>query len=307
MNSNDSQEENSSIIINNKDENIDFKIIYKINPKGTQIFSARFINENKDKCKIIYKNKEYELKEHFEEIDNDYKNKEENKEEISFILRINKNITDISHMFYECDTLLSISDISNINTFNNIDTSNLNNIYDKDELYNEDSQNKENNFYKDFDQMSPAISTITNNYTSNYFLTNIINNEDNLLSSLDCYNLNNILNMSHMFYGCSSLVSLPDISKWNTSKVTNMTNIFYGCESLISLPDISKWNISKITNMNNMFYGCSALVSLPDLSKWNISNVTKMSYIFYRCESLKSLPDISKWNTFNVTEMYDMF
>ena len=59
MNSNDLQED-CSIINNNAEENIYFKIIYKINLKGTRIFSARFINENKDKCKIIYKNKEYE-------------------------------------------------------------------------------------------------------------------------------------------------------------------------------------------------------------------------------------------------------
>ena len=53
-----------------------------------KIFNQFFINNNKDKCKIIYKNKEYELKEHFEDIDSNFKNKEE----ISFILRINKNI-----------------------------------------------------------------------------------------------------------------------------------------------------------------------------------------------------------------------
>ena len=29
--------------------------------------------------------------------------------------------------------------------------------------------------------------------------------------------INNVTNMSYMFYGCSSLSSLPDISKWNTN------------------------------------------------------------------------------------------
>ena len=49
----------------------------------------------------------------------------------------------------------------------------------------------------------------------------------------------NITNMSYMFYGCSSLSSLPDISKWNTSNVTHMSFMFDGCSSLSSLPDIS--------------------------------------------------------------------
>ena len=52
--------------------------------------------------------------------------------------------------------------------------------------------------------------------------------------------IKNITNMSYMFSGCSSLISLPDISKWNNNNVTNMSFMFYGCSSLISLPDISK-------------------------------------------------------------------
>jgi len=35
--------------------------------------------------------------------------------------------------------------------------------------------------------------------------------------------LKKITNMYSMFYSCSSLQSLPDISKWNTEKVTYMS------------------------------------------------------------------------------------
>jgi len=41
--------------------------------------------------------------------------------------------------------------------------------------------------------------------------------------------IDNITNMSKMFYGCSSLSSMPDISKWITNNVTNMSFMFYGC------------------------------------------------------------------------------
>ena len=51
-----------------------------------------------------------------------------------------------------------------------------------------------------------------------------------------------------MFWGCLSLSSLPDISKWNTNKVYNMSNMFDGCSSLSSLPDISKWNTNNAEN-----------------------------------------------------------
>ena len=49
---------------------------------------------------------------------------------------------------------------------------------------------------------------------------------------------------------CSSLSSLPVISKWNTNNVTNMNDLFFGCSSLKSLPDISKWNTNNVINMN---------------------------------------------------------
>ena len=51
--------------------------------------------------------------------------------------------------------------------------------------------------------------------------------------------INTINNMYCIFYGCSSLLSLPDISNWNTSNVKTMYDMFYGCSSLSSLSNIS--------------------------------------------------------------------
>ena len=39
-------------------------------------------------------------------------------------------------------------------------------------------------------------------------------------------------------------------SQWNTNKISNMENIFFGCSSLASFPDISKWQINEATDMN---------------------------------------------------------
>ena len=62
-----------------------------------------------------------------------------------------------------------------------------------------------------------------------------------------------ITNMSCMFDGCSSLLSLPDFSNWNTSNVTDMSGMFHGCTSLSYLPDISKWNTSNVISMSAMY------------------------------------------------------
>ena len=60
--------------------------------------------------------------------------------------------------------------------------------------------------------------------------------------------------MSGMFYGCSLLLSLPDISKWNTNNVTDMSSMFF---KLSFLPEISIWIANN--DMINMFDGCEQL------------------------------------------------
>ena len=132
-------------------------------------------------------------------------------------------------------------------------------------------------------------------------------NKNNGLLTIILTGINSIIDASYMFYNCTSLNSLPDISKWNTINVNNMSYMFCGCSSLNSLPDISKWNTINVNNMSYMFCGCSSLNSLPDISKWNTINVNNMSNIFRGCSSLQYLPDISKWNTKNVENMNSMF
>ena len=92
-------------------------------------------------------------------------------------------------------------------------------------------------------------------------IDNSYNNKEEIKIKLK--GVNNITNMSYMFYRCNSLSSLPDILKWNTSKVTNMRSMFDNCHSLPSLPDISKWNTSKVTNMSYMFSNCKKSLNIP--------------------------------------------
>ena len=63
------------------------------------------MEKNKDKCKIIYNEKEYDLILYFK-LDNNYNHNGH----LKIRLIINNNITDISGMFFECNELLSITD-----------------------------------------------------------------------------------------------------------------------------------------------------------------------------------------------------
>ena len=56
-----------------------------------------------------------------------------------------------------------------------------------------------------------------------------------------------------------------DLNFIDVSKVTDMSYLFYKCTTLSSLPDISNWNISNVNNMNYIFYNCTKLSSLPEI------------------------------------------
>ena len=51
----------------------------------------------------------------------------------------------------------------------------------------------------------------------------------------------------------------------NTINVTKMNEMFYRCSSLSFLPDISKWNTINVTDMNGMFDGCLNIILSTDI------------------------------------------
>ena len=93
-----------------------------------------------------------------------------------------------------------------------------------------------------------------------------------------------VVNIRWLFYGCSNLESLPDISKWNTINIIDAREICFGCQSLLKFPDISKWKLNNIQKMEDMFYSCSNLVSYPDITKWALK---KNIPLFFNSESMK--------------------
>ena len=116
---------------------------------------------------------------------------------------------------------------------------------------------------------------------------------------LSSFDISNVIDISNMFYKCSSLTSL-DLSGFNTSKVTSMYNIFFDCSSLTSL-DLSNFDTSKITSLNACFQQCSSLENL-NLSNFNILKVTSMNNTFRDCKKIINL-DLSSFGETNVNSM----
>ena len=264
-----------------KDE---MRIKYKIdNPKEIRLFGDKFVENNKNKCKIIIDKNEEKLIAWWE-IDKTYKNEE--------FLEITLNgltkVTNMSHIFNGCSTLISFDDISNLDMKNVTDISFM--FYGCSSI-----------------EAMPDISNWDTSKVTDIESIFSYCQKIRYLPDISKWKTDNVTNMSYIFYECSALLSIPNISKWNTSKVSQLNSIFSRCSSINSLPDISNWNTENVTNMGSMFEGCTNLNYLPDLSYWNTKNVTDMDSMFSNCSSLKSLPDISKWNTSNVATMRNMF
>ena len=231
-----------------------FKLCYKAN-EIRRIFGKNFVKRNKNKCKIIHNNKEYQLKEFFEEINKNHKPGIE----IKFKLRFFHNILNLRGMFFNCDNLLSMKD---------------------DSKFNEEQVNASSKY---------GLSIAKKQEKESFKITDIgymFYGCKSLISIPDIseWNTEKLANMFCLFCGCNSLISIPDISEWNTENVTNMDNMFYRCNSLVSIPDISKWNIK------NLFYNFELVYQYDNHlrilgKKFIINNINKC-YINYQHSNL---------------------
>ena len=271
--------------ISSSDKKNQLTIIYNIdkNNDSIKLFGKYFVEDNKDNCYLLIDGNQTELCENFK-LKSNHKNK--NQFEIKLIEK--NKIISISSMFGDCNSLISLPDLSKWNTEN---------VSDISYMFNYCTSLK-------------SLPDISNWDTKSVIYMNCLFQNCSSLESLpdiSKWNTQNVQNINCMFNDCNSLKSLPDISKWDTKNVRSMRSVFVGCELLKSLPDISKWDLQNVTDINAMFQSCYSLESLPDISKWNVKNVTDISYMFSGCESLKSLPDISKWDIKNVIDMSSMF
>ena len=178
------------------------KLTYKIKKeeKRIQIFGNDFVNTNKNKCIIIYQNNIFPLQEFFT-----IKEKENNKFEI--ILIELEDIYNRSHMFSDCFSLESFS------------------LIEVDEKEKKENENSE---IKDFNSSDKSFEFYPNyNFSLVKRGSTIINNKNSSKKS-------SILNLyQHLSF-------IPHKFEWDTSSCTDMSNMFNGCISLISLNDISK-------------------------------------------------------------------
>jgi len=91
----------------------EINIIYNIkrDEDNIQIFGKKFVENNKNICKMVIEDEEYE-------ITSKYNVKKNNENKLNIKLKGINNVTNMSEMFYGCSSLSSFPDISKWNTNN---------------------------------------------------------------------------------------------------------------------------------------------------------------------------------------------
>ena len=116
------------------------------------------------------------------------------------------------------------------------------------------------------------------------------------------WDVSNVENMSHMFYGYSKFEG-KGLENWNVGNVTNMSYMFYYCENFDC--DLYDWNVSNVTDMKGMFTWCNNFTG-KGLENWDVSNVKYMTSMFANCISFEG-KGLENWNISNVKDMHYMF
>ena len=177
-------------------------------------------------------------------------------------------ITSMSAAFSNCNTLISIEEISNTNSVTNM--------------------------YEVFGyckQLVTAPEMDTSNVTDfRYAFRDCLK-----LKNVPLYNLSKITSTNGLFSNCSELESVP---QFDLSSVTDVSSMFGRCTKLKTVP---YWDFSKVTNINGFIQFCSSLEEIPE---YDFSSVKSMSNFCYKCDSLKRLPS---FNTPKNTTLYYSF
>ena len=193
------------------------------------------------------------------------------------------NVTDMSYMFYGCNSLSNITFGEKFNTEKVTDmrymfAGNLTMV--SLDLSNFDTSN---------------VTNMTGMFYSCHDLSNIVFGER--------FNTEKVTDMTYMFADIYSMESL-DLSDFNTQNVTSMIGMFR--QNNMQSVDITSFDTSNVTNMAGMFYGCMYLGGLEFGNNFKTNNVTNMVNMFTGCLSLTIL-DLTTFDTSEVTSMAEMF
>ena len=310
-----------SIYINNE-----IDIIYKYDKKASKIklFGKIFVENNKNNCILIIDDKIKELSEYYEI--NEYKNKN-----ITIKLIEKNEIIDMSYMFHECISLLSITNFSKWKTNNVNNTSYM--LYGCSSLIElSDISTLITDKVIDISYMFCGCISLKYLPGINKWNLKNVKNKENILANINektrekyYYKLRKFMNNEmELIYndennndGYIKLFGKEFVKNNKNNCLLIINNKLYNLtdkynysikegkiENILIIKLIERNNI---TDMSYMFYGCKNLIAIRNIANWDTINIINMKSMFHLCKNLQSLDNISELRVDNVKNFSYMF
>ncbi len=231
-------------------------------------------------------------------------------------IHFNDHIFDTSKIYsmfglFKDDTSLIKVDLSGLQTQN---LTNFSRVFQTDTSLTEVKLPTYTDQVRDFSALFAGCSSLTmisgiDSWTGSN-ATNVASmfDGDAKLEKLDLtkFNPSKASDFSYMFYHCTALSSVGDLSKWAGSNATSVSHMFDGDSSLKTL-DLSNFALKKVQYFSSMFQGCSELTTITGMNSWDVSSAIYMDNMFAGCTALTSVGDLSKWTGSNATNVSSMF
>ncbi|UTX50368.1 BspA family leucine-rich repeat surface protein [Chryseobacterium sp. MA9] len=237
-----------------------------------------------------------------------------------------KEVTDMSHMFLGCYSLVGNSTINAWNTSNvttllgtfsgcfvfnqpvgDWNTSNVTMMgitFSAAKLFNQPLDNWDTSkvtattaMFSGATQFNQPIGNwdMSSNLDAEFMFSNAIN----FNQPLGNWNTSQIIEMNHMFNGAKAFNQ--DISDWDTSSAAIMNGMFYNAENFNS--NISNWDTRKVEWMQDMFNGAKKFNQ--NIGKWNVALVKNMNNMF--SNAILFNQNLGSWNLGSLLYASNMF
>ena len=216
----------------------------------SNIFGIEFVNFNRNNIELSIN----DGKKKINLIDTFFLIKGENR----IKLFIKNRLTNLSYMFYGCQSLKNIDELKYLDTK---DVKNFSYLFWGCPLITD---------------ISPLGNwNVSNGVDFSYAFTGCSSLFN--ISSLEKWNVQNSTNFSYMFCRCLSLKDIKPLEKWNVSKGKDFSYMFSGCFILSNLFPIKNWNIQNGKDFEGMFSQCKSLENLNQLNNWKINKFFKLN------------------------------
>ena len=284
-----------------------YVLVYNISSTDNEtiIFGEQFVYNNRNKLKLKIEGHEKKLTS---------SHKFQNYGDNQVIIILQEALTDTSEMFYDCETLVDISDLANFNMSKVTNAQNMFSFCSQLESIDALKNWKMNNV-KNTSGMFTGCTMLSNIISLENWNTENLNNTSYMFSfmpikslkALEKWDMSNVTDMHSMFKNCVNVESLEPLKNWNCKNVKNMGELFYGLENVENIDCLKNWDVSNVCEMNEMFYDCKNICSVNDIANWNVKNVNDARNMFMNCSSIESFEPLEKWELSDYVFKYGMF